>query len=497
MRLFVFVALFVLLATGTQAAYALPDSIYITIPPGGQRYITLQLPDDSGWAGRGGVEYTITMTPSSDRTWSDFSEQIVRTDENNTVQIPIYFKRSSNASCGENFRLTISAPSVGAGRVINGGACESSFAGASTAPAQYGQNTSSALNQNFGMFDIAFAEQSYFAGPNEIVNITVLAGSYQDNLALHAVLSAAGASVSPAAHDINFGAGGGNRRVQFSVLSPSSPGTYSIALAGSVPGCMAQACSITRYASLVVGGSQPQEGGFSMQLFPSSISTSQNKPATYMLTVHSSEVARRFNISMLKPYGISTDFREQEFMLAAGAEKIMEFNITPTGNLSSYEFVMYAKSGENTKTVSGYLNVDGMEAGAQRGLEAVQATGNQSAMQQANDAYSRWSSNPSVNGYGTLQDELSGLASQQPAAAPVQNASNITTPPVVPYQNYTPSNKQGSGLDIFGKDMWILIAIAAAGLVVFVFFSMRKKGSAKGGGLNEEFAYKDDKEEEF
>ncbi|MBM3304233.1 MAG: hypothetical protein FJY76_03980, partial [Candidatus Aenigmarchaeota archaeon] len=387
--------LLLLAAALPQTALALPDSIYVTVPNGTARCMTLVLPDDSGWMGRGDVEYSVSMVPESSRTWSDFSLQTTRRiNENNSWQLPVCFTRRSNASCGERFTLTINS-SVGTTRMITGGACESAFAGVSTAPAAAGQSVGSALNSNFGLFDLAFAEQGYHVQPGGIANVTALLSSYQSGASLHITLtSGTGISVSPAAHDVDFGSLGGQRQVAFQVQAPSTSGIYDLALAGSVAGCSTSACTITKHASLSVGGTLPARGGFSSQLFPASINTEQGKPVVFRLTIYNNEGARSFNISMLKPYGLETDFTETSLAVGAGAQNSIDFNITPTGMESSYEFSMHVRSGDVTKLATGYLNVNGMAAGAARGLEQARATGNQSAMAQATQAYNQFQSNP-------------------------------------------------------------------------------------------------------
>jgi len=482
----------------TMPALGLPDSIYVTVQNGTERCMTLVLPDDSGWMGRGDVEYAIAMSPAKELTWSDFSYQKTRkVNENNSWQLPICFTRKSNASCGERFTLTISAPSVGVLRTISGGVCESSFAGVSTAPAAAGQSVGSALNQNFGLFDMAFSGQIYYVQPNGIVNITVLASSYQSSAALHATLTAGSMSVSPAANDVDFGTSGGQRQLLFQVQAPATAGTHDLALTGSLSGCSTAACSMTRHASLVVGSTPPARGGFSAQLFPTAINTEKGRPVVFRLIVYNNEAARSFNISMLKPYGIETDFIETSLTVGGGAQQSIDFNITPTGTESSYEFDMYVKSGENTKMAAGYVNVNGMAAGAQRALDMVQATGNLTAMAQARQAYNQFQSDPSLNSYGTLQDELDRIQKQasQGASSSFQNqSSNMTTPPVTPLQNYTPaptSSSQGSGLDIFGKDMWILVVVVGALFAASIVIYTRKGKKSTGKGLRQEFEYRE------
>ena len=489
-----------ILASLPSLALALPDNIYMTVPNGSQRYIMLQLPDDSGWPGRGEVEYTVTMSPEPLRSWSDFSQQIVRTDENNTVQIPIYFSRKGNSSCSQPFTLTISAPSVGVNRIISGGACESSIAGVSTAQSARGQSVSSALNQNFGAFDMAFAEQGYFVQPGGIANITVLVSSYQAGANLHVTL-AAGSSlaadaavslgVSPASQDASFGSGG-QRQLGFQVQAPNTTGSYVLLLNGSITGCTAQVCTVRRSSTLTIG-SAPAMGGFTAQLFPTAINTQQGASVTYRLTIYNNDATKSFNVSMLRPYGIETDFAETAVSVGSGAQQSIDFRVTPTGTDSSYELDMYISSeGATPKLVTGYLNVNGMAAGAQRGLEAVQATGNRSAINQANQAYSQFNANPSLNGYGTLQNELNSLASQ--AAAQSFNGTNTNaTKPVIPAQNYTQPTQPapGAGLDIFGKDLWILVIVVGIGFAASVVFYMKKGKSKAGKGLKQEFTFRE------
>jgi hypothetical protein len=470
------------------AAMALPDSLYMTVANGTQRCVALQLPDDSGWHGRGDVEYTISMEPPLARSWSDFSEQVPRRiSENNTNIIPICFARKGNSSCGERFTLTINS-SAGTVRVIQGGVCESSVAGVSTAPAPAGQAPAQALNQNFGLFDVGFSERSYHAKPNGVVNITVLAGSHEA-VSIHLELSSGVQSVSPPYYDASFSSLGGQREVKFQLQAPAAEGSYQITLSGSVPGCTAQACSMSRTAALIVSrtGAAPVEAGFRTEIFPTSINTAFGSPASFRVTVRNGDAQRNVTMSSLMPYGLSSDFNETAFNIEAGGQRTILFTVTPTGNQNSYDFSIYADSGDNRKLVTGYINVNGMEAGAQRALEAVQATGNQNAIQQANSAYNQWRSNPTTSSYGTLQNELNRLATQQGQAA----ATDKNTTPPSSNNGVLPNPQEIKGIDIFGKDMWILILIAAAGLVVSMLFFMKGKKGGKKERLSSEFVYKE------
>ncbi len=488
MKFVVLVVVFLLAFAIPSTVFALSDNLYLTVPPGGDRFIVLQLPDDSGWQGRGEVEYTVTMAPSPQQTWSDFSEQIVRTDENNTVQIPIYFSKKTNSSCGAPFTLTVSAPSVGAMRVINGGACESAFAVVSTGSALPNQSVGSAINQDFGLLDLAFAEQGYYVQPGGIANITVLAASNQGGAAISVKLAAGSLGISPSAHEVSLGAEGGQVQLQFEVHATNASGTYDLVLEGVMEGCSAQACSTTKRAKLVVGDAPPAKGGFSAQLFPTAMNTEQGSPVVFRLTIYNNEAGRSFDVSMPQVYGIETDFREATIAVGGGSQQSVEFNVTPTGALSSYEFSINVKSEENSKIVTGYVNVNGMDAGAQRGLEMVQATGNQSAMAQASQAYGSFHSDPSLDGYGSLQDELDRLA-RQPASA--QNASNGTVQPATQPQNYTYPAANNQGLDLLGKDIWILVVIVGVVFAASILFYTggRNKGvktEFKGGSLSPE-----------
>lgn len=474
-----------------QPALALPDDIYITIPPGGGDSVVLVLPDDSGWAGRGEVEYNVTMEPGPARTWSDFSEQIVSTDENNTVLLPVNFRKSSNASCGERFTLAITS-SAGTRREIRGGACESAHAGVSTAPAAPGQGVASALNQNFGMLDVAFSRQGYAAEPGAQLNITALASSHQGNASLRVVLSAGPISISPAFQDIGLGPSGGQAEARFLVQAPDAPGTYDLALTASLQGCALDSCSITRHADLVVGGSQPDEGGVSVLLFPGSISVSRGMPASFRLSVRSNDIERQFNISIAAPFGVESSLAEAGFSVPAGGERWIDFNITASGPLDSYRFTAYARYGDdysNVKQATGYINIDGMEAGAERALEFVENTGNADAMAEGSRLFDSFLDNPTPANYAGLQDELARLE-----AAARQSQQNQTPQPDAgqsgPSYNQPDQGTGGTGIDILGRDIWILAVIAAAGLALSLFFY--KKGMRRGhrgSPLEQEFEY--------
>ena len=163
--------------------FAVPDSIFLTVPPGvpggatQQSCITLVLPDDSGWIGKGEFAYTLTMTPGSVLAWSDFSQQTTRKiSENNTALIPICFYKRTNNTCGEQFTLTIDS-TKGTRRAIVGGACESGYGGASTAPPADNRSVGDNLNQNYGAFDVAFSKNAYTAQPGQNVSVTAIVGS--------------------------------------------------------------------------------------------------------------------------------------------------------------------------------------------------------------------------------------------------------------------------------------------------------------------------------
>jgi hypothetical protein len=474
-------------------ALALTDDIYMAAPNGTNPCVNIQLPDDSGWSGKGEYAYVIAMSPGPALTWSDMTQQLTRKiSENNTARIPICFSRKGNSSCGERFVLTINS-SVSS-RTIRGGVCESGVAGYSTSPSGQNQSVGSSLNSNYGIFDVAFADSSYRAAAGAVLNVSALAGSYRGGTTVHLALSGLQGVTPASGHDVVFTSVGGNNVVQFQGQAPASSGTYELTLQGSIPGCTATGCSITRKVKLYVGDAAPVSGGFRMGLFPTAISASPGQAVSVMLTIYNYEVGRQFSVTATMPYGVDTDLAAgRNVSVAADGSASVNFTLTPRNVTGSFEFLVQIDSEGTKKIASGYINIDGELAGIERGMGFVQS-GNPSAMGQAADALDAYRSNPSDQNYGRLQDELDRLARQaRNYTAPSDNNTGPVTTPANQSGPQITVPQQGRALDLLGKDMWIVFAIVGVLFVVSIVFYMRKgkTGKKKQPAGRQEFNYEE------
>src|SRR4030042_1490260 len=255
----VFILAFLLLA-GWSHALRLTDGLYFTVAPNSTAEVYFILPDDLG-AGQRKGDYYIT----TDSHWStDLTEQIITTEENNTVITPIrFFSLDKKEGDCSNYTVRISAPSLSLSRTWRGGVCLSKYMDVDIA--KPGKDPGTVLNSNADIFSLGFATYSKTAKPGDI-SIELLLQS-QASLTI----------------DVNVDSGIPFEQKVFVVqTSPTSQyktlllnasnilsGTYDVKATGKARSCSLDSC--TRQAPMRLVVSDSVQEGFSVSPFPGNL----------------------------------------------------------------------------------------------------------------------------------------------------------------------------------------------------------------------------------
>ncbi len=470
-----FLAFLAVLALANSAqALQLSDNIFFTVPADSIECINVYLPDDSGYRGSGNVEYTLTCEPGPSRSWGDLTEQIVWTDENNTVLIPICFSTfgRQEGNCSDTFTIGISAPDVGMDKIFQGGVCVSQYRGVDTNPPQPGQDPGDVISDNVDIFAMGFRNPSQYASPGQRVVYKLALESYAD-VTMDLSVQTTELSVSPAQDTVSLSSSEPLKQINYTVQAPGQPGSYNFNVTGTIRGCSSGFCSRQARGELVVSDAIPRQTGFSVSIFPESINVKELEPVSYHFTIYNRESERTFKVEMDVPEGIQTSFQPQNVTVGADVDRTITFTVTPSNVSSFYEIRLSAISENMTKQATAYLSTNEMLTDATRAAGWItDSTTNQSLINDVDSALDDWYNNQyrdsgygeNLEGYGSLQDTLNNARAQIGEGAAVDNQT----------QDQTDQQDQvvEEGLDLLGKDLWILvvvIVIVVAALLVIAY----------------------------
>jgi hypothetical protein len=465
-------SLLVLLLAGIAAAmpcqaYQLRDGLFFSMPQDSMKSVEVLLPNDFGLAA-GRMEFRIT----TDTNWSDITvtDQIVRTDENNTALIPVEF-RSFGARNGTCSPYTIRVESTGTGeaRSWSGGVCVSEFPDVDMlGPGQGAAPAGEPLWESQDLFAVGLSSASVLAGPGETVNVTVQVESYA-NVRLDVSMGGTGLSVSPQARSVSLGSGNPTEGLAFQVAAPEKEGTYPFVAKASGT-CGVETCERTAEGALTVSRAGIQSG-FSASIFPETISVRDLSPVNFTLTVYNyGDEARTFTtfIRTLQP-GLSSDFYASTLSVDGGQEKAVRFSVTPEKAASFFEFEAGVESGGDKRTLTATISTDEMMTDAVSRAESVKDGASAQVKQQVDSALDSWYESYKGSAQGEegqawqeLQSELD--AAERLKAQQATPADNQSAPDVVIGGN-GPSS--GGGEWVVYAIIILLAAVGAIGALAF------------------------------
>jgi len=475
---------------------ALPSSggLYLSISNESIKCVNIVLPDDGGYFGRGAVEYLITMTPDPEDTWSDLGYHRVTTDENNTVVRPVCFSSIGKqlGTCANPFTLRISAPSAGVDKTWDGGACASdhedvdttSMAGRGGLGVGAGQPDPLAGLDSADIFAMGFSDSILYVTPEEQAEFSLWVQSFA-NLTIDLSASAQGGiSLSPRSAVVVTGPGNDFHKLNFTVAPVMTDKSGSITIKGIVRDCgSALICTRKSTAEVVVGQTRPELVGFMASVFPENLNVRDLEPLTYRLTVNNMGDTDEFSIDADLPEDLTTTFVPTTITVPFGEYRTITFSVTPGSARSSYELDFSVTSSKDiVKPVTAYLSTNELLTDVQRSMDLIIQNADPDTFDNANDEMSKWYRSYQDSDYG---DDLSGYSSLQ---STLQDARQPEEPE--PLDNQTNgSDLDGNngtdvfegdnmvqGIELFGKDIWMLmVALLVILGALFFFFQNRKK----------------------
>jgi|GEM_PF-1071864 len=490
----VLLAMAVAIIIFSNFSQALPSSgsLYISIPNASIKCANIVLPDDGGYFGRGAVDYIITMTPDPYETWSDLSYQRVTTNENNTAIIPVCFSSFNRnlGTCAEPFTIRISAPSAGIDKSWEGGACASEYPDFDTGSLDGGEDDSGSaegLDDN-DLFSIGFEDSSKYAKPGEHVEFNLWVQSYAELELDFSVQGYGGISVTPSTASASTGPGSSFRELNFTAGPMAAEKTYSFTVTATAQDCgSGSLCTRKASAELLVGQQQPELTGFKANIFPGNMNVKNLLPVTYRLTINNMAESGEFSLGADLPEGLETTFAPATITVPSGDYRTLTFTVTPSDQSSSYELDFTVRNSAGvTKPVTAYLSTNELLTDVQRSVEQINQLGDSQASAQAEQESERWYRSYQGSGYGEGLDDYSGLQSSlQAARQPGQDKQTSDNGDAYDDNQDDGPDSSADGLDILGKDAWmLLVALLAVLGVLFYFFKFRK--GKKAGGLDQE-----------
>jgi hypothetical protein len=474
------ILIFLLVSLHSVQGYQLTDNMYFAMPNNTIECIEVTLPDDSGFLGMGEYEYIIT----SSSNWSDLTEQIVRTDVNNTVTIPICFSGfgRSNGNCSPPFKIGIASVNLGIQNQWDGGICISRIPDVDISDEEPVDEESvrEILDQNVDIFDIGFSPGRVYTEPDKNMTYSLLVQS-QATLTMDLVISSPGLSVTPSSEIIHTSPSNPLQKLDLTVQIPPGDGEYMIEAEARIRNCEGIFCIRTVRGVVVVNESLP-DAGFLLHIFPGNINIKNPGPVMYSLTIQNYGKDRIFSVDIsMTPDTATTDLHTSDISMLADSFETIEFSVTPQAVSTLYEIdVSIIYEGVEKKT-SAVLSTNEMLTDAMRGADYLRDL-DPGLDGDVNSALNDWYNNYSTTDYGselgdyaTLRDAFHDLeenAGQQGEQPPGDGV-------------YVPGSGNGSddNGDDHGSDgsswLWTILPIIVIVVVVVIALVVVFKKSQK------------------
>ena len=435
----------------TAQAIRVTDNLAFTIPPNSTECIDIYLPDDAGIGAAEKTEFIL----GSNASWGDVSEQIVRTDENNTGLIPVCFRSYGipEGNCSA-YKINISTPSKDVFKEYKGSSCVSSLPDIDTPASLPGS-----VGQSFDLFSVGFASPVKYAKPGEAVTFTAYAES-QAALQIQLTLSG-GLAFDSTSKGVQTP---GLQEANFTATAPQEEGRYQLKLEGQAS-CTQAGCLRQATTELVV--SESDQEGFSVSLFPYNLDVKSLDPVRYKATITNHGSSQRlFETSAEFAEGLQSAFPGTTILVDAGGTGDVEFTATPTKASSLYEIMFTASSNGLEKKASAYMTTNEMLTDALR--EQRQATDKEAAQ----EAVDSWYDVYKTSAYGEDLEKYEEMKAKIEAAKQgAEQEQRGPVPPQPPAQQ--PVQAQDNTL------LYIGVAVAAIGIIAGVLL-MRRKPKAEG-----------------
>lgn len=465
---FVFLLCAALLFQSGQA-YRLTSNLYFAIPNDTIECIDVILPDDSGFMGMGEYEYKIMCTSN----WSDLTEQIVRTDENNTVRIPICFSGfgRENGDCSPPFTISISSSMLRIENNWSGGVCISKYPDFDIVDeeAEDEDDVWDIINGNVDLFDMGFSPGILHVEPEKIVTYSLLVESYA-SLTIDLDVKNTALSISPTSETVQTSSSTPYHKIDFTINTPDQNGEYSFDVDADIRNCEGTFCRKVVKGVVVVNDTLP-ETGVLVYLFPQNLNVKSLEPVIYMLTIQNYEEERTFLTGINIDPDTLTDFPEGSVVVAKDSYKTIEFTVTPNNVSSLYQIDVTVEYEGLEKKVSAALSTNEMLTDAMRDADYIKNL-NPNLTGDVNSALDDWYNDHKTSDYGTDMDNYATL---KDSLADLMNRTADGGVPVDggPYTNGGPVTDGEDQEE--GGWLWIVLPIIIVIVVIILLVTFFKK----------------------
>ncbi len=437
------------------------QSLYLSLKNDTTKCVDIVLPDDLGVleAGiRGTKEYMLSTTAGD---WADLTLQIVRTDENNTVLIPICFSTIGKVQgeCSEDFSINIASAEINKSKTWQGGVCVSRFEDIDTGAKPPSQTVQEALNEKKDFFAITFKKDTIYAKPGERVQFTLLFNSYADIETDIRIDSFA--QLEPRFVTLKTDRSNPRREINITAAGMGM-NEYVLDVTAKIKYCLGSYCEKKTSGKLITAESVPETSGFTVRLFPENINIKYLDPVLYELVIKNADKTADYGAALSVPAGMETDFKPKTISLKPDEEISLFFTVMPKEVSRVYEIKATVKSGNATKQAVSYLSTNEVLTDAMREFETT--VFNDSGKANAELALNRFMDEYKKSGYGN------DIGSYTAYRATV-NASRAAVVPAKP-PNQTGAYQPVRQVDI---TFFIVVAVIAAGAVFAVYFFLRHR----------------------
>ncbi len=478
--LFITFILFLIFFVQSAQSYRLTNNLYFAIPNDSIECIDVILPDDSGFMGMGEYEYKITCTSN----WSDLTEQIVRTDENNTVRIPLCFSGfgRDNGDCSPPFMISISSSMLGIENNWSGGVCISKYPDFDIVDEEVEDEDDvwNIINGNVDFFDIGFSPGILHVETEKIVTYSLLVESYA-SLTIDLGIKNTALSISPLSETVQSSSSNPYHKIGFTINTPTQNGEYNFDVEANIRNCEGIFCRKVVKGILVVNDTLP-ETGVLIYLFPQSINVKSLEPVIYMLTIQNYEEEKTFLTSINIDPDTLTDFPGGSVVVAKDSYKTIEFTVTPNNVSSLYQIDVTVEYEGLEKKVSAALSTNEMLTDAMRNADYIKNS-NPNLTGDVNSALDDWYNDYKTSDYGTDMDNYATLKDSL-ADLMNQTVDGETPGDGGPYTNGGPVTDGQDQEE--GSWLWIVLLIIIV-IVVIILLVMFFKKSKKTDETEEEY----------
>jgi hypothetical protein len=456
----IFAAVFFLIFPPAQALQQ--DSLYLSMLNDSFRCIDIIIPDDLGMLENrtiGTKEYVLLTTAG---WWADLTQQIVRTDENNTAIIPICFNTVGRASgeCLDDFSINLFSDEVNKSKTWKGGICVSGFNDVDTGEGAPGKTAMQMLNDNNDMFSIGFKRPVVYAAPNELATFTILFESYagiETEIRIDSFAQAEPRFITVKTNRTNP-----RREINITAFGTAA-GEYSLNASAKVKYCTGSYCEKRIDGKLVTTNIVPeQSAGFTVKLFPENIDVKYLAPVLYELVIEGAVKTSVFDTELVISDGLETDFEKKSVTVSPGESLSMFFTVTPGSASAMYEIKAKARTGNTTKEAVSYLSTNELLTDAIREFETAD-------IEQSNRSNLRGELNSFIDAYKNTEygDELGAYSSYKAAV----NASRTT---IAQPQQTTAATQPVKPVEM--PDMLIVvIVVIVVAIVAGAYFLLRMR----------------------